>query len=170
VPIDDCQHSFRTLSKRVLPGYMREMRRAMTLAMPLTSFDTPGVGLCSVMRILGLAKDFSGCYVLIKRRKPVYVGISRRVMHRLYSHVRGKTQFRATLAFKMAAVEMDLNLTRREKMRHEDFRLRFSYKQSEVKKWHVDWIQIENPLELHLFEVFCAMELNTSKWNTFRTH
>ena len=122
------------------------------------------------MKTLGLAEDFSGCYVLIKGKQPVYVGISRRVLHRLYSHLRGTTHFRATLAFQMANADMDLKLTRKQKMGHKEFGRRFTQKRRQMRNWRVAWIQIENPVELHLFEVFCAMQLNTYKWNTFRTH
>jgi hypothetical protein len=31
-------------------------------------------------------------------------------------------------------------------------------------------IEIENPVELYLFEIYYAMELDTVKWNTIRTH
>jgi hypothetical protein len=31
-------------------------------------------------------------------------------------------------------------------------------------------IPIENPVELYLFEVYAALALGTSRWNTFRTH
>jgi hypothetical protein len=31
-------------------------------------------------------------------------------------------------------------------------------------------IEIENPVELHLFEVYAALELRTALHNTFRTH
>jgi len=31
-------------------------------------------------------------------------------------------------------------------------------------------VPIENPLELYLFEAYCAMELGTGEWTTFQTH
>ncbi len=34
----------------------------------------------------------------------------------------------------------------------------------------VAYVQIENSLELYVFEAYAAMTLNTHKWNTFRTH
>ena len=34
----------------------------------------------------------------------------------------------------------------------------------------VAFIEIENPLELYVFEAFAAMTLGTHEWNTFRTH
>jgi hypothetical protein len=34
----------------------------------------------------------------------------------------------------------------------------------------VAFIEIANEVELHLFEVYAAIELDTGEWNTFRTH
>jgi len=31
-------------------------------------------------------------------------------------------------------------------------------------------VRITNALERYLFEVYCAMKLNTWRWNTFATH
>jgi hypothetical protein len=31
-------------------------------------------------------------------------------------------------------------------------------------------VEIPNPLELHLFDAYAAMELDTACWNTFATH
>ena len=32
------------------------------------------------------------------------------------------------------------------------------------------YVDIENPLELYVFEAYAAMALGTFEWNTFRTH
>ena len=34
----------------------------------------------------------------------------------------------------------------------------------------VAFVEIPNPLELYLFEAYCAIALDTSEWNTIRTH
>ena len=39
-----------------------------------------------------------------------------------------------------------------------------------LRSLNVAFIEIGNPLELYLFEAYCAMELDTSEWNTFETH
>ena len=168
--VDLCPHSFHTLAVRILPRRMKELRRAITNASPLALFDTPGLGLRGIMRLLETAEDFSGCYVLLCRNKPVYVGISRRVLYRLYSHIRGTSHFTATLAFRMAAAETGLKLSREQHMAEMGFRRAFAKKKKQMRQWKVAWVAIENPVELCLFEVFCAMGLNTSKWNTFKTH
>lgn len=46
----------------------------------------------------------------------------------------------------------------------------FDEAQTLLRGCTVAFIEIENPLELYLFEAYCAMELNTCQWHTFRTH
>jgi hypothetical protein len=61
-------------------------------------------------------------------------------------------------------------MTRDDAMNNSAFLRAFDEAQSLVKGSSVAFVEIENPLELYLFEAYCAMELNTYKWNTFRTH
>jgi len=113
--------------------------------------------------------DFSGCYVLIRDGEPFYVGISRGVVGRLRQHGRGKTEFEATLAYRMACEKSRHKMTRSEAMKDSKFRKKFQEAQGLLNGSKVAFIEIENSLELDLFEAYCAIELNTSKWNTFRT-
>jgi len=122
------------------------------------------------MKLLGTAEDFSGCYVLLRRGRPVYVGISRRLLHRLHSHIRGKSHFTATLAYRMAAAQTGFKLSREERMQEKRFQRVFTTTKKQMRQWGVAWVAIENPVELCLFEIFCSMKLNTSRWNTFKTH
>jgi len=46
----------------------------------------------------------------------------------------------------------------------------FREAQSYLKGLQVAFLEIDNPLELYLFEAFAAMELDTCDWNTFETH
>lgn len=39
-----------------------------------------------------------------------------------------------------------------------------------LKLLKVPFIAIDNPLELHVFEPYCAIELNTHQWNSFRAN
>ena len=55
-------------------------------------------------------------------------------------------------------------------MADECFKAAFSEAQAYLQSFYVSSIQIENPLELQIFESFAAMALETSEWNTFRTH
>lgn len=50
------------------------------------------------------------------------------------------------------------------------FQAHFSNARAYIAGLSVAFIEIINPLELYLFEAYCAMELDTAKWNTFETH
>jgi hypothetical protein len=55
-------------------------------------------------------------------------------------------------------------------MENAAFRTAFVAAQKYLRRLDVAFIEIENPLELYVFEAFASMELDTSEWNTFRTH
>jgi hypothetical protein len=167
--IDGCEHNFPTLAASVLPGHMRDLRAAMDRPMAMSDFAVPRVGVRALVKKHGRENDFSGCYVL-RDRAPIYVGISRGVFARLRQHVTGKTHFDASLAYRMAEDDAKHGKTRSEAMGDRDFRLLFEVKKAVLRGLTVAAVPIENPLELHIFEAYAALELATSKWNTFRTH
>lgn len=168
--IDNCPGSFRELTARVLPGYMVRLRAAMKKPRSLTEFCVPGDGVKTILRRLGRTSDFSGSYVLTQDGKAFYVGISRGVIGRLRQHGTGKTHFDASLAYRMACEKVPHKMTRSAAMKNRKFKKEFQDAQRLLHGSSVAFIEIENPLELYLFEAYCAMELKTSKWNTFRTH
>ena len=55
-------------------------------------------------------------------------------------------------------------------IKDEQFQKEFEEAKKLLRSLRVSFIEIENDLELYLFEAYCALELNTFKWNTFRTH
>jgi len=80
----------------------------------------------------------------------------------------------ASLAFRIAiskhpdrAVE---TLTRSEAMQDPLFGISFAEAQVYLRSLQVAFIAIESPLELYVFEPYCALELDTHQWNSFRTH
>jgi len=168
--IDGCQHSFGELAANVLPKYMAELRRRMAAPVALLVFATEGVGVSALSSRLGVRRDFSGCYVLIDAGRPVYVGISRSVLQRLRQHVRGRSHFDASLAYRIAVSRQPHNQTRSAAMADVAFQDGFREAQSYLKGLQVAFLEIDNPLELYLFEAFAAMELDTCDWNTFETH
>ena len=91
-------------------------------------------------------------------------------MGRLRQHGKGTTHFDASLAYRMACEKMPHELTRDEAMKDPDFRRAFDEAQTLIRHSSVAFVEISNPLELYLFEAYCAIELDTSEWNTFRTH
>jgi hypothetical protein len=136
----------------------------------MSSFCSKGLGVRSVLSGLRKSTDFSGCYVLVHEEKPFYVGISRTVVQRLRQHVTGNTHFDASLAYRMATKRTGHKMKRSDAMRDATFHTAFDEAQALLRDYAVAFIDIDNPLELYLFEVYCAMELDTCEWNTFRTH
>lgn len=51
-----------------------------------------------------------------------------------------------------------------------EFRTVFDRVRTDLRKMSVAFIEIENPVELYLFEAYAALSLHTWEWNTFRTH
>ena len=170
MPIDECPHTFQELASTRLPELMTELRVVMENPFPMMVFACPGFGEKSLLKELGLADDLPGCYVLIENGLPIYVGISRGVLKRLRQHVLGKTHWDASLAYLMASKQVGHKLTRAEAMKHPIVKTAFDAAQARLRAASVAFIEIRNDLEIYLFEAYCAMELDTAEWNTFRTH
>lgn len=168
--IDDCQHDFSHLASFVLPGYMDEMRKRMRSPIALQDFAAEGSGVATQLCRLSLTQDFEGCYVLMDEKTPIYVGISRGVIARLIQHVKGNTHFDASLAYRMAAEKIPHDKTRSQAMANAEFQTAFESAQQYLRGLSVAFLRVPNPLELYFFEAYCAMELDTKRWNTFRTH
>lgn len=63
--------------KKMLPGYIVEIKKKIASPVSMSEFSIKGVGKATALKNLKLQKDFSGCYVLIEAKRPIYVGISR---------------------------------------------------------------------------------------------
>ena len=61
-------------------------------------------------------------------------------------------------------------MTRSSAMKDRKFLKHFNAAKRYIRGLGAAFIEIDNPLELYLFEACCAMELDTSKHNTFETH
>lgn len=57
-----------------------------------------------------------------------------------------------------------------EAMANKRFRAAFEQERGGIRAMDVAVVEIENPVELYLFEVYAALELRTALHNTFRTH
>jgi hypothetical protein len=146
---------------------MQQMRAALAAPLPMELLTG---GKREVLRQLGRSSDFSGCYVLVENAEPFYVGISRKVATRLGQHVRGKTHFDASLAYAMACRCHPHKMPRADAMRHDVFRAAFDQEKARIRGMDVAVVEIDNPVELYLFEVYAALELRTALHNSFRTH
>ena len=70
----------------------------------------------------------------------------------------------------MATNKTGHKMKRADAMQDPVFRKAFDEARALLRGCSVAFIDIDNPLELYLFEAYCAMELDTCEWNTFRTH
>lgn len=172
--LHECPHTFQELATTVLPAHLTRMRAALADPRNMDLFARPGVGTRTLLKEFGILHDFSGCYVLLEEHVPIYVGISRGVIGRLRQHVFGKTHFDASLAFRVAMARHSdrtiANLKRSEAMKDPLFGMSFAEAQVHLRSLQVAAIAIENPLELYVFEPYCALELDTHRWNSFVTH
>jgi len=174
MPLHECPHTFQELATTVLPGHMARMRVALAASRNMELFARPGIGPGTLIKDFGIPQDFSGCYVLLDAGAPIYVGISRGVIGRLRQHVFGKTHLDASLAFRVAMARHPdtavARLTRSEAMQDPLFGTSFTEAQAYLRSLQVALIAIENPLELYVFEPYCALELDTHQWSSFETH
>ena len=70
----------------------------------------------------------------------------------------------------MANEDTKQSLSRSDAMQTDEMKKQFEIAKARISKMDVAFIGIKNDLEIYLFEAYCAMELDTKKWNTFATH
>ena len=168
--IDECESSFIELATKVLPDHFARLKENMSSPFPASWIRERGVGQATLLQRLGRENDFSGCYVFIENREPLYVGISRGVVGRLFQHLTSNNHFSGSLAYYIAKRQNDPGGTREQNMTDAAFRALFEDSQRRLEQCTIATVEINNAVELHLFEVYAAMELGTGEFNTFRTH
>ncbi|GAB4020553.1 hypothetical protein GCM10028808_62080 [Spirosoma migulaei] len=168
--IDNCSYTFSEIAQNVLPSLMAKMGESMSNPTPINKLYGKGSGIKSLLKELKLHDDFQSCYVLIENKQPLYVGISRQVFRRLWYHSRGTTHYSATLDYRMATKGVTTKISRNVRMNDEEFKALFDKAKQRIQNCSFAFIQINNDLELYLFEAYCSIELDTWEWNTFRTH
>lgn len=140
----------------------------------MAEFAVRGDGPVTLCRRWGLDRDPKACYVLLDDGKPIYVGISGRVIERLREHVLRAHHLSATLAYRIARAEYPHRRTGNQAMEDQVFLDRFAERREYLKTLNVAFVKIDNDVELYLFEVYCAMELSTGLdnggWNSFTVH
>lgn len=117
----------------------------------------------------------AGVY-LFSDRGPVYVGQTRNLRARLRNHTGAKaTENQASFAFligksKAEAAGIDLNRTRKVLEADPDFSDHFRKARERVASMNVRWIELDDPIERTLFEMYAALALDTVAFNSFETH
>ena len=150
-----------------LPAYPRAIAESVCLRM-----DTPA-------QRRSLRSALPGCqgvYVLYEHDTPLYVGRSDRLADRLLEHGRPangpeSATFAFNLAYRQWQPEMDLTKVSREE--RQAFKLApealFADAKRRVRKMCVRAVEITDPVEQAVFEVYAHVELRTP-YNSFRNH
>lgn len=115
--------------------------------------------------------EIRGVYVFHEQDKPVYVGVSRKILTRLKNHFIGKTHNQASLTYLMSREKYDkehgLFMQTRNEFPFEEYRHKH---QNEMKEnWRISIIPIKDNYEMYFTEFYLACELKT-EWNSFETH
>lgn len=117
-----------------------------------------------------------GIYVFYEHASPIYVGRSNRVRQRLLEHSRPSSQHNsATFAFNLAmeaATQTGVTIpqtTRTKLQTYPPFRKLYSRAKERVAEMKVRVIEITDPIEQTIFEVYAALALGTA-YNEFDTH
>ncbi len=140
------------------PGYMNELQ---------------GVPPVSYSELNDIPK--MGVYVYYENEKPVYVGRSKNIRQRFRQHRQQSSGHNsATFAFRLAKHDaekrgIDIHRTR-EKLQNDDkFIPIFSESKRRVSVMKIQVIQMNDPVEQTLFEVYAALKMKT-EYNTWETH
>lgn len=179
-PVHNYPHGFDKLAKRRLPALFKSLQEQMAKPVPMEGFWKPGSGPAALIKLLteqkhffgledilkaaqrhtiGLKRegeveaqgnDFTGLYVLLTGKRPIYVGISRTVIHRLQDHVRGSSHNSASLFYRMVkdfvewtGARADLPLDSADAKQIRDW----------LKEQHVAILPLACPVERYVFEL-----------------
>jgi len=117
-----------------------------------------------------------GIYVFYEDGRPVYVGRSRRMRARLREHgQQSSDRYSATFALLLAQEEaeergIDCKSMRKAQLVQDNrFQPLFLAAKERVARMAVRCVEIEDPVEQTLFEVYAALALDT-QYNVFDTH
>ena len=123
-----------------------------------------------------------GIYVFYNGDNPIYVGRTNRMRQRLQEHGRpSSTHNSATLAFAMAYVlasniQLDSvgDVSRDVLQRDPEFKKLFDATKEMVSKMGIRVVEVTDPIEQAVFEVYAALELGTTReqsgYNDFENH
>jgi hypothetical protein len=117
----------------------------------------------------------AGIYLLSENRKAVYVGRSSYLRKRLQNH-RSNSHNKASLAFLMAREETGRTKasykpdgSRSALLRDSLFRTAFDNARARIRKMHVQFIEVENPVKQALLEIYTAFYVK-AEFNDFENH
>lgn len=115
-----------------------------------------------------------GIYVLYEGDRPVHVGRTRKLRKRLQGHC-SESHYHASFAFKRARIETGIKAdyrpgnSRVALAADEHFRPVFMRHVALVRTMSYRFLQVDDPVDQYLLELYAAMELGTSM-DEFDTH
>ena len=115
-----------------------------------------------------------GIYVLFEDDAPVHVGRTRNLRKRLHGHC-SESHWHASFAFKRARTDTGMFAdykpgNSRPKLAHDPvFRPAFLSQVARVRTMHYRFLEVTDPVEQYLLELYAAMEFGTSM-DEFDTH
>ena len=120
----------------------------------------------------------NGVYVFYEDDKPIYVGISgqTRMKSRIQEHGRpGSNSNTAPFAFNIAkndAIKNKIDTSEKREIleKKPEFAKLFTLAKERVSKMKVRVVEINDPNLRALFEIYAALVLNTTEYNSFETH
>lgn len=116
-----------------------------------------------------------GVYVFHDKGKPIYTGRTNSMRSRLRGHCRPSSGHEsATFAFNLAKKEFksseDGKLTRKQLQQNPGFTKLYDKAKARVSRMHICYIEINDPIEQTLFEVYASIALDTMEYNKFENH
>lgn len=154
--LHDCHYTFEELTLEIFPKYFDCL---------LTAMESP-IHLNDIYTRPNIITSRAGCYVICAGRNPVYVGIAKNISNRILSHLTPNPTT-ANLAVRMVAKRLNVSLKAVKKL--SNFNEEFVKSIQELKTYNLSYVEIDNSLEMYIFEPYCAMKLNTQTFNFFDT-
>lgn len=141
-----------------LPGLLKRLKSEPPIRITdFTSFPSTG-----------------GCYVLVEKKKYLYVGIARNLKRRMKNHTCGRPEQSSLvlrLARKLAQKEATYRpgSSPRSLMKNRIFKSAMKKTTERVRKMTVKYVEIDDGAMRYLFEFFAAISLR-SPYNDFNTN
>lgn len=167
--IDNCPYSFDEIVSKHIPELFGQLDAKRGQAVSSDIFLRAGNGYRRTLKALEHDHDFKGCYVFFENKKPMYVGISKNVIKRLWDHFNAINHFGSNLVYKVACLENHIQNYKSER-KSEGYKTEFNNALARIRNWTVIYQEIPDDVTLYIFEVYAAMHYDTFLLNSFKTH
>lgn len=167
--VDNCPYTFDDIVQIHIPRLLGELDAKRNQRIGSEAFRRTGNGYKRTLRELGHHGDFPGCYVFFEGEIPMYVGISKNVITRIWNHYNAVNHYGSNLIYKIAS-ERNIIQNHKSEFTGEDYRAEFNIALACAHEWTVIFQEVPDHISLYLFEVCAAMHFDTMRFNSFKTH